>query len=156
MSCPTVLTHQFWLTSIFLWHFHPVTHPQPSSKGGSRSKKSTQQWWPIGGIAAFARKIPSASCSVPCPSSVPFSTSVLNSRETKEAPIAATCSGNGRAKVGSNQRRSAHQQPLGLHFLPGHRLDNPMKFAPGVEHGLTEVLLISFQELGYAWPYLLS
>ena len=151
MSCPTVLTHQH-----FPVRFPSCDTPAAVQQGRLKIQKVDAAMMANWGNCRICSENPFNVLFGSCPSSVPFSTSVLNSWETKEAPIAATCSGNGRAKVGSNQRRSAHQQPLGLHFLPGHRLDNPMKFAPGVEHGLTEVLLISFQELGYAWPYLLS
>lgn len=58
----------------------------------------------------------------------------------KKTPI-ATRSGSGRAKVGSNQRRSAQQQPLGVHQCLGTDLIIQSNLHPGLNMGYAMICI---------------
>ena len=128
ISCFTVLTHQhaLWLC------------PQPSTKGGSISNKSI-----CSGAAMMANWGNCRICSEN-PFTVLFGSLLAEyyaycSRH-KKTPI-ATRSGSSRAKVGSNQRRSAQQQPLGVHQCLGTDLIIQSNLHPGLNTGYAMICI---------------
>ena len=76
---PKYLVLLFWRTSM-LCDCARSRPPREAQYPISRSAPG-QQWWQIGGIAAFARKIPSLCCSVPC-----LQSTMRTVRATKKHP----------------------------------------------------------------------
>lgn len=74
--CFTVLTHQH-----ALWLCTARSRPPREAQYPISRSAPGQQWWQIGGIAAFARKIPSLCCSVPC-----LQSTMRTFRATKKHP----------------------------------------------------------------------
>lgn len=127
---PKYLVLLFWRTSM-LCDCARSRPPREAQYPISRSAPG-QQWWQIGGIAAFARKIPSLCCSVPClQSTMRHSALFAPQKNTHSHPQWQRQSQGWKQPEKKCAATATWSSPM-----PGHRLDNPIKLAPWVEHGI--------------------